>query len=60
MLKIIKDFLPKPLFDYMQTMVHNKGGQDSQGLQWSFNERNLNIGTDTEGAENFKFGKNLL
>ena len=41
-------------------MVHNKGGQDSQGLQWSFNERNLNIGTDTEGAENFKFGKNLL
>ena len=25
-----KDFLPKPLFDYMKIMVHNKGGQDSR------------------------------
>ena len=59
MIKIIQDFLPRPLFDYMKKMVHNVGGKDSQGLQWSFNERNVNIGTDTEGAENFKFGKNL-
>jgi|TARA_B100001094_G_scaffold86296_1_gene82671 hypothetical protein len=59
MIKIIKDFLPKPLFDYMQTMVHNKGGQDSQGLQWSFNERNLKEDDTTPGAENYKFGKNL-
>ena len=59
MIKIIQDFLPKPLFDYMQTMVHNKGGQDSQGLQWSFNERNLKDDDTTPGGDNFKFGKNL-
>ena len=59
MIKIIQDFLPKPLFDYMQIMVHNKGGQDSQGLQWTFNERNLKEDDTTPGAENYKFGKNL-
>ena len=59
MIKIIQDFLPRPLFDYMKTMVHNVGGKDSQGLQWSFNERNLKEDDTTPGAENFKFGKNL-
>ena len=59
MIKIIQDFLPRPLFDYMQTMVHNKGGKDSQGLHWSFNERNLKDDDTTPGGDNFKFGKNL-
>lgn len=59
MIKIIQDFLPRPLFDYMKTMVHNVGGKDSQGLEWSFNERNLQPEDTTPGSENFKFGKTL-
>ena len=59
MIKIIQDFLPRPLFDYMKTLVHNVGGKDSQGLEWSFNERNLQPEDTTPGSENFKFGKTL-
>ena len=54
MIKIIQDFLPRPLFDYMKSVVDNE-----KGMYWNFNPRNLSPQSKASGAENFKFGKTL-
>ena len=54
MIKIIQDFLPRPLFDYMKLVVESE-----KGMFWNFNPRNLQPQSKASGAENFKFGKTL-
>ena len=54
MIKIIQDFLPKPLFDYMKLLVESE-----KGMLWSFNPRNLLPQSKASGAENYKLGKTL-
>tara|TARA_B100000427_G_C15458786_1_gene573044 strand:- start:31 stop:723 length:693 start_codon:yes stop_codon:yes gene_type:complete len=54
MIKIIQDFLPRPLFDYMKLVVENE-----QGMLWNFNPRNLQPQSKASGSENYKLGKTL-
>ena len=54
MIKVIKDFLPKTLFDYMKLLVESEND-----MSWNFNPTNLLPGDKTPGAENHKLGKTL-
>ena len=54
MIKIIQDFLPRPLFDYMKLIVENE-----KGMTWNFNPRNLQPQSKASGSENYKLGKTL-
>ena len=54
MIKVIKDFLPKTLFDYMKLLVESEND-----MSWNFNPTNLLPGDKTPGAENYKLGKTL-
>tara|TARA_B100000085_G_C18393777_1_gene451552 strand:+ start:34 stop:720 length:687 start_codon:yes stop_codon:yes gene_type:complete len=54
MIKIINDFLPKPLFNYMKLVVESE-----KGMFWNFNPRNLQPQSKASGSENYKFGKTL-
>jgi len=54
MIKIIQDFLPRPLFDYIKKVVENE-----KGMLWNFNPRNLQPQNKTKGSENYKLGKTL-
>ena len=54
MIKVIKDFFPKPVFDYMKLLVESE-----KGMLWNFNPTNLQPGDRTPGAENHKLGKTL-
>ena len=54
MIKVIQDFLPRPLFDYMKRLVENE-----QGMLWNFNPRNLRPQNNAKGSENYKLGKTL-
>ena len=54
MIKVIKDFLPKTLFNYMKLLVESE-----KDMSWNFNPTNLLPGDKTPGAENYKLGKTL-
>lgn len=54
MIKVIKDFLPKTLFNYMKLLVESEND-----MSWNFNPTNLLPGDKTPGAENYKLAKNL-
>ena len=54
MIKIIQDFLPRPLFDYMKLVVESE-----KGMFWNFNPRNLQPQSKASGSENYKLGKTL-
>jgi len=54
MIKVIKDFLPKTLFNYMKLLVESEND-----MLWNFNPTNLLPGDKTPGAENYKLGKTL-
>ena len=54
MIKIIQDFLPRPVFDYMKLVVENE-----RGMTWNFNPRNLRSQSKASGSENYKLGKTL-
>ena len=54
MIKIIPDFLPKPLFRYLKQIVESE-----KGMLWCWNERNLAPQNKAVGAENYKLGKTL-
>ena len=54
MIKIIPDFLPKPLFSYLKQIVESE-----KGMLWCWNERNLAPQNKAVGAENYKLGKTL-
>ena len=49
MIKIIPDFLPKPLFRYLKQIVESE-----KGMLWCWNERNLAPQNKAVGAENYK------
>ena len=49
MIKVIKDFLPQPLFNYMKNVVENNA------MMWEFNSTNLNA--DVPGAKEIKLGR---
>ena len=53
MIKVIKDFLPKTLFNYMKLLVESEND-----MSWNFNPTNLLPGDKTPGAENYKLAKN--
>ena len=54
MIKVIKDFFPKPVFDYMKLLVESE-----KGMLWNFNPTNLQPEDKTPGSENHKLGKTL-
>ena len=54
MIKIVPDFLPKPLFKYLKQIVENE-----KGMLWCWNHRNLAPQNKAVGAENYKLGKTL-
>jgi hypothetical protein len=54
MIKIIPDFLPKPLFKYLKQIVTSE-----KGMLWCFNPRNLSPQNKAVGGENYKLGKTL-
>ena len=54
MIKIIPDFLPKPLFRYLKQIVESE-----KGMLWCWNHRNLAPQNKAVGAENYKLGKTL-
>ena len=54
MIKIIPDFLPKPLFKYLKQIVESE-----KGMLWCWNYRNLAPQNKAVGAENYKLGKTL-
>ena len=54
MIKIIPDFLPKPLFGYLKQIVESE-----KGMLWCWNHRNLAPQNKAVGAENYKLGKTL-
>ena len=51
MIKIINDFLPKPLFDYLLSVVEH------DTLNWNWNDRNLEANNTTPGGNEVKLGK---
>ena len=54
MIKIINDFLPKPLFNYLLSVVEH------DTLNWNWNDRNLQANDTTPGGEEVKLGKTLF
>ena len=54
MIKIIPDFLPTPLFNYLKQIVESE-----KGMLWCWNWRNLSPQNKAVGAENYKLGKTL-
>ena len=54
MIKIIPDFLPKPLFKYLKQLVENE-----KGMLWNFNPNLLKQQTITNNGEDYKFSKTL-
>ena len=54
MIKIIPDFLPKPLFSYLKQIVESE-----KGMLWCWNHRNLAPQNKAVGAENYTLGKTL-
>ena len=54
MIKVIKDFFPKPVFDYMKLLVESE-----KGMLWNFNPTSLQPEDKTPGSENHKIGKTL-
>ena len=54
MIKIINDFLPKPLFNYLLGVVEH------DTLNWNWNDRNLQVNDPTPGGKEVKLGKTLF
>ena len=54
MIKIIPDFLPTPLFNYLKQIVESE-----KGMLWCWNWRNLSPQNKAVGAENYKLGKTI-
>lgn len=54
MIKVINNFLPKTLFNYMKLLVENEND-----MFWNFNPANLLPGDKTPGADNYKLGRTL-
>ena len=54
MIKIIPDFLPKPLFNYIKQLLENE-----KGMLWNFNPNKLKQQTSTNDGNDYKFGKTL-
>ena len=54
MIKIINDFLPKPLFNYLLSVVEH------DTLNWNWNDRNLQVNDTTPGGNEVKLGKTLF
>ena len=54
MIKIVPDFLPKPLFRYLKQIVESE-----KGMLWCWNHRNLAPQNKAVGSENYKLGKTL-
>jgi len=59
MIKVIQDFLPQPLFNYMKNMIENPSAE-----MWSWQDSNLNqvhknVGKDIEGGNEVKLGRTL-
>ena len=54
MIKIINDFLPKPLFNYLLGVVEH------DTLNWNWNDRNLQVNDTTPGGKEVKLGKTLF
>ena len=52
MIKIVQDFLPKPIFRYLKGIVESESG-----MLWYWNPRNLAPENEAVGADQYKLGK---
>ncbi len=55
MIKVVHEFLPRPLFDYLKSVVEHESE-----MFWNFNARNLQDDNKSSGGEQFKFGRTLF